>query len=358
MRARVVVATLALALAIAVGAPAQADNKSYLRGYLNALLDSRFPGLGLRVRALSAEGGVRLHSASCLGPWQRRAIADLIHDTGRVTTVTWDNADPCAAGVASGEIDPDAFDVRALPEQAMFAPLLADPRQPRFSMSYQRYEIGDAPFNAGSVAFGEYFGLAAGFLGKNGSSQIGIQGAVFALFNLDGASNDLVNADYWIGLPISYRRGRDSYLLRLYHQSSHLGDEFLLGNPNIARINLSYEDAELLASYEWEHARIYGGVGYILNSEPEIARSHARVGAEWVQPRALKGFDLLVGTDVQASAELDWSQSRAYQAGFELRRGTNRRVRLMFEHFNGHSPHGQFFREKLRYNGFGLYFGF
>lgn len=339
--------------------PSQADNTPYLRGYLNALLDSRFPGLGLRVRTLEPNGGVRLHSASCLGPWQRRAIADLIRDTGRVTSVAWDNADPCApAAAASGGSDPDAFDVRALPEHAMFAPLLADPRQPRFSMSYQRYEVGDAPFNAGSVAFGEYFGLATGFLGKRGTSQIGIQGAVFALFNLDGASNDLVNADYWIGFPITYRRGRDSYLLRLYHQSSHLGDEFLLGNPNIARINLSYEDAELLASYEWERARVYGGLGYILNSEPEIARSHGRIGAEWVQPHALKGFDFLAGADMQASAELDWSLSRAYQVGLELRRGTNRRVRLMLEHFNGHSPHGQFFREKLRYHGFGLYFGF
>lgn len=351
---------LGLALGCAVLAPrVHADNQPYLRGYLNALLDSRFPGLGLRVRALTPDGGVRLRTATCLGPWQRRAIADLVRDTGRVTAVNWDSADPCeASGAPNGAADPDAFDVRALPEQAMFAPLLADPRQPRFSMSYQRYEIGDAPFNAGSVAFGEYFGLAAGFLGENGSSQIGIQGAVFALFNLDGASNDLINADYWIGFPITYRRGRDSYLLRLYHQSSHLGDEFLLGNPNVARINLSYEDAELLASYEWERARVYGGIGYILNSEPEIARSHARIGAEWVQPHAFKGFDFLVGTDVQASAELDWALSRAYQAGFELRRGGNRRVRLMFEHFNGHSPHGQFFREKLRYNGVGLYFGF
>ena len=353
---------LVCALTLLCGAfllPAHADNEPYLRGYLNALLDSRFPGLGLRVRSLMADGAVRLHTATCLGPWQRRAIADLIHETGRVTAVAWERADPCDATSADSDAaDPDAFDVRALPEQAMFAPLLADPRQPRFSMSYQRYEIGDAPFNAGSVAFGEYFGLAAGFLGKKGSSQVGIQGAVFALFNLDGPSNDLVNADYWIGLPITYRRGRDSYLLRLYHQSSHLGDEFLLGNPNITRINLSYEDAELLGSYEWERARVYGGIGYILNSEPEIARSHARIGAEWVRPQALKGFDLLVGTDIQASAELDWALSRAYQAGFELRRGGSRRVRLMFEHFNGHSPHGQFFREKLRYNGVGLYFGF
>jgi hypothetical protein len=30
----------------------------------------------------------------------------------------------------------------------------------------------------------------------------------------------------------------------------------------------------------------------------------------------------------------------------------------MLEHFRGHSPNGQFYRESLRYTGLGLYFGF
>ncbi len=87
---------------------------------------------------------------------------------------------------------------------------------------------------------------------------------MFALFNLDAPSSDLINADYWIGLPISYRKGPWSYVLRFYHQSSHLGDEFILGNPGVDRVNLSYEDMELLVSYEWERWRLYGGGGYLL----------------------------------------------------------------------------------------------
>ncbi len=62
--------------------------------------------------------------------------------------------------------------------------------------------------------------------------------------------------------------------------------------------------------------------------------------------------------DVQASEELDWRRSRSYQAGFEFRSSSLRRVRLMVEHFRGHSPNGQFYREPLRYTGLGLYFGF
>jgi hypothetical protein len=252
----------------------------------------------------------------------------------------------------------EPVDVYALPERELFGPLLADPRQPRFSVSYQRYRSPASEFSAASVAFGEYFGLASGFFGSSGNSQVGIQGGVFALFNLDAPSSDLINADYWIGLPISYRKGPWSYVLRFYHQSSHLGDEFILGNPGVDRINLSYEDMELLVSYEWERWRLYGGGGYLLGNEPDLAPKHLQGGAEYVRPRAAGRLSFIAAIDVQVSEELDWRRSSSYQAGFELRSSSLRRVRLMVEHFRGHSPNGQFYRESLRYTGLGLYFGF
>jgi hypothetical protein len=162
---------------------------------------------------------------------------------------------------------------------------------------------------------------------------------VFALFNLDAPSSDLINADYWFGLPISYRRGPWSYLVRLYHQSSHLGDEFILGNPGVNRVNLSYEELEGLVSYEWERWRIYGGGGYLVHSEPELAPKQVHAGAEYVQPGAAGKFDLIAAVDVRASEELGWDSSRSYQVGLN-KRTTTRRVRLMLEHFNGHSPMG------------------
>lgn len=347
-------------LGIALTTPARADEPQYLRGYLNALMDTRFPGLGLRVRRLANDGRVVVYSDTCLGPWQRRDIEDAIRNTGRVTAVEWDKRTDCGQ-VASDDAsagDEFVFDVRALPEQALFAPLIADPRQPRFSMSYQRYRISNQSFNAGNVAFGEYFGLASGFLGRSGSSQVGLQGAVFALFNLDAASNDLINADYWIGLPFTYRYGRWSYLVRVYHQSSHLGDEFILGNPNVTRVNLSYEDFETLVSYEWERVRLYGGGGSLIDSEPDLAKPHARVGLEFIKPGIANGIDFLAAMDVQAVEELEWDPSRSYQVGFALRKSGTRRVRLMLEFFRGHSPNGQFFRERVEYGGVGLYFGF
>lgn len=352
--------------AVTVFAPASAAGpEEYLRGYVDSLLDTRFPGLGLRSRVISTDGMVKLTSRTCLGPSQRRDVEYLLGKTGQVKEIQWDLSTDCdrsnAAEQDKTEAESEAataVDVYALPEQELFGPLLADPRQPRFSVSYLHYRTDQNEFAAGNAAFGEYFGLASGVFGSSGSSQVGIQGGVFALFNLDGPSSDLINADYWIGLPISYRKGPWSYLLRIYHQSSHLGDEFILGNPGFNRVNLSYEDMLALVSYEWERWRLYGGGGYILNSEPDLAPKHLQGGAEYVRARAAGRLSFIAAVDVQASEELDWGRSRSYQVGFELRSNSLRRARLMIEHFSGHSPNGQFYIEPLRYTGLGLYFGF
>jgi hypothetical protein len=340
------------------GAPVFAEEIGYLRGYVDALLDSRFPGYGLAVRTVAADGAVTIGARICLGPSQKRDIERLLARTGRVPAVAWDASAECRDESESEAPELPQIDIRGLPEEELFAPLIADPRQARFSMSYQWYETSTDDFNAASVAFGEYFGLAAGFIRGYGASQVGIQGAVFALFNLDAPSSDLVNADYWIGVPVSYRRGPWSSRVRLYHQSSHLGDEFLLGNPGINRVNLSYEALDGLLSYEWERVRVYGGGGYIFHSEPDLEPWQAQLGVEYVHPRAAGALDLIAAADIKAAEELDWQRSRAYQLGLELKRTTARRVRLMLEHFRGHSPNGQFYQERLRYTGIGLYFGF
>jgi hypothetical protein len=349
---RHLVAAAAL-LGAAVLANGRAEADEFLRGYLQGVLVSRFPGLELTVRSLGPEHIV-VAAGTCLGASQKREVERALAQSGQALTVTWDPVADCKRAPAPAE----GVEFHALPERELFAPLLADPRQPRFSMSYQRYDTPADTFNAAAVALGEYFGLASGFLGESGASQFGIQAGVFALFNLDAPSEDLINADYWIGFPLSYRRGPWSYVLRLYHQSSHLGDEFTLGNPGFDRINLSYEGLDVLFSHEWRLLRVYGGGGYILNSEPDLAPWSAHAGVEYVRPRTAGKLDLVVATDVRFSQELDWSRSRSVQAGFELRGVSQRSARLMFEYFRGHSPNGQFYRDKLRYLGLGLYFGF
>ncbi|MBP9101855.1 MAG: DUF1207 domain-containing protein [Nitrosomonas sp.] len=77
--------------------------------------------------------------------------------------------------------------------------------------------------------------------------EVGLQRVVFRDFNVSAPSSDLVNS-YFIGsIYASMRAQQFSAFARIYHQSSHLGDEFLLRKAGFAfnRVNLSYEGIDL-----------------------------------------------------------------------------------------------------------------
>ncbi|MGH7860072.1 MAG: DUF1207 domain-containing protein, partial [Candidatus Binatia bacterium] len=163
-----------------------------------------------------------------------------------------------------------------LPADDLFRPPLADVKEPRFSAAYQsvRFRSRGLPgersverINAGIVRLGLNFGLVG--LRRPDScegAQLGIFGAVLSQFNLDTPSSDLINSDFLVGFPLSLRRGPFSARARLYHQSSHLGDEFLLNNPEVDRVNLSFEAFDALLSAEYGWLRLYAGGGVLLRS--------------------------------------------------------------------------------------------
>lgn len=351
-------------LAVSAPHPVRAETDDYLKGYLDALLDQQFPGNSVSVLALHMERSeATLTMHGCIEKTQQQAIESALIKSERVRTVIWEGAFECepaqstatATGSPEQPKSPESITVKALPKVELFDPLIADPRQPQFAIRYQYYETPTTTFNAANVSIGDYFPFATGLFGTAGSSQIGIQGAVFALFNIDAPSHDLINADYWIGLPVSYRKGRWSFLGRIYHQSSHLGDEYLLDTPGVNRINLSYEESEALASYDWRRWRVYGGGGYIFHSEPSLRPWTSQYGVEYLWPRFFHELDLVTAADWQAKQEQDWRLNRSYQLGLAFHSG-DRQVRLMLEHFQGFSPNGQFYRDRLRSSGLGIYF--
>ena len=185
--------------------------------------------------------------------------------------------DPAAARTA------DEHRGERFPKDDVFRPLTADPKEPRFLASYQRVRFRDAneSINAGFVGFGENFGLWGKRQEKGCDGwQIGVLGAVFSQFNLDGPSTDLINSDFLMGFPLTWRYGILSGRVRAYHQSSHLGDEFILHRPGFQRINLSFEEIDSLVSLDLWWVRLYGGGGFIVHREPELKRGKAQWGLE------------------------------------------------------------------------------
>lgn len=260
-----------------------------------------------------------------------------------------------------------------LPQGDLFCPLVADPKEPRSSLSYQRgrspAEPADdghpGPLTAfdteiGAIGIGDAFGLVRWGGPRPGEGlQISISAGVFAQFDLAAPSYDLINADYLVGLPITYRRGGFSSRLRIYHQSSHLGDEFLL-REEPERVNLAFESLELIVSQAAGVFRVYGGGELLFNREPDDLESMlAHAGLE-LRSGAATSRSIVAAIDLKSSEEQDWKPAWSARAGFELRWGRDpehppRTLRLLGEYYDGPSPYGQFYREQLRYWGVGVH---
>ena len=261
-----------------------------------------------------------------------------------------------------------------LPRGDVFCQLLADPKAPRSFATLVRERIDQTSSSTGtlaSVGIGDVFPLGRWDGAKLGDGvQLSLSAGVFAQFDFGTQSYDLLNADYMVGIPLTIRHGRTSMRLRLYHQSSHLGDEYLLREPPARRDreNLSFESAEGLVSLDAGAMRLYGGGEILLNREPsDLSRMVVHAGAE-LRPTAfiialggLGGFRFLAATDVKSSKEHDWKPSVSARAGLEYDRTRSaapaaRRWALLLEYYDGPSPYGQFFREQVRYTGIGVHF--
>jgi len=353
---------LALLALLALAAPAAAaPPDAWLEGYAAAVLER---DLGLTVPSLRATQGIITLSGADLISADRVRVLSALRAIRGVTRVEIVEGPPPAPRTETPSGPPRVlaeWQIGLLPGGTLFRPLIADPRWPHFAASYQRYLHDRQLTNVSAVSFGESFAL---FRDRVGATwwEVGIQAGVFAVFDLDAESKDLVNADYLVGVPLTARYGDWSAMFRLFHQSSHLGDEFLL-RTKTERVNLSYESVDLKVSYEFgDVLRVYGGGGYLFDQEP--ARLHPwsiQYGAELISP--WPGRDArwrpIAAADLQHREENDWSLDFSVRAGIQLDGVlASRNLQILIEYFRGRSPNGQFYKEKIDYIGLGAHFHF
>ncbi len=107
--------------------------------------------------------------------------------------------------VGIGDGQDDESHTTTLPATQIFAPLRADPKEPRFFVSVLKVNSGSRDTTIGAVGFGKNFGIVRRETRAGLDWQLGLAGAVFAQFDLEAPSSDLINADYVIGLPLTWR---------------------------------------------------------------------------------------------------------------------------------------------------------
>lgn len=360
----------------------------YLKGYISALMEFelRRPNIAVQVQdghvtlngldddysqrmaamKLQTIQGVRVVSFGV------SAVAKSVHIAG---TAAQSRPEETASQAVTSD---DQATQDSWTKRLLFKPAIADPRSPRFAAASHNYLGNSRLKNVGAVSFGETLTLADMLKNekrkprniRKSAFDLNFQGAVFSIFDLDGASKDLVNSDFWAAIALSWRKRTDmgdfSAMTRLYHQSSHLGDEYILFNSVTEqdRLNLSYEGLDLTAA--WEPGldyglRFYGGGGYLLRREPSsLDPWSVKVGLEVEWPEAWKGMYPVAAVHIQTFEDTGFEPDLSLVGGVQFNDPAteDRQIRLVLSYFNGYSPNGQFYDDQLEYVGLGLQYQF
>lgn len=229
------------------------------------------------------------------------------------------------------------------PAHEIFAPLQADPTelQFEFGFGFPVAQQGIAQVNAG-----DYLGIYRWALGNAGALQLNIGGAVNSRFDATPA-HDLQVIDYYGNVPLDLRIGPFSSRSMFYHDSSHLGDDYLR-EKDIEDENNSWNALREIASVQAAKAlRLYGGYSWALNTKPDWSgRQAVQGGAEIYFNTSEHGFwHPYWANDIQAwqrsNNDVTWVSQLGVRAGDEFSRG--RGISYFIQFKTGPRYEGQFY---------------
>lgn len=240
--------------------------------------------------------------------------------------------------------------------------LLADPRQVQTRATI--YRIGGKPL--ADVGLGHTWPLAR-WRPSDGESawvfQANLEGMGYSRFLLSGGINEFQTIDFFANLPLEARWGPFSTQAMLFHESSHLGDDYIRRTGDIG---FRYSVEGVRARVSWEpvfHVRLYAGGMRLVHSIPDDQRGEVQGGLE-LRSADLRwqGMDecwFYAAEDVKSYGRVHWNVNSQTELGFRL--GLPKVVRALRVHagyFTGHSEYGQFFHRKEHFFDFGLSFDF
>ncbi len=243
----------------------------------------------------------------------------------------------------------------------LFDPLIADPRWPHFSMSYQYYSNNDVMEKVAAASVGDVFYVYTGDVpfSLGGQWQVGFQASAFVIHDLGTSSWDQINNDYTFGLAAAYRKEEISALLQVYHYSSHIGDEFLLNN-DVEREVYDYEAVGLLLSNDVnEWLRVYGGSVFRFSRSPrDLDPWSIQYGLEIESPVRWGLLTPVAGIDLNHRGENEWNGELSIKTGFQIGDPllNGHKVLLLVDYFNGNSLNGQFYKTSDEYVSIGAHF--
>lgn len=362
------------------------DNESYVESYLQGVVDCRFLKDEINVKV---KNGQILLSQLPEDEMQAKSVVALVRSfssiPATVPATEKQSASPNLVAVttpllAQADIITPKLEERLkvseskgiwFPQSTIIFPTqIANPRQPMFSGGFRINSKACGGRVSSAVSLGDQFPLYRWkeMFKWKGDLQLELEACVFAVFCHDTWDTPMQNADYYVGVPVTYGVGPWAFRGRVYHISSHLGDEYMCDHRHAYkhRKNKSFEVADFFADYHiTEQFRVYGGVGSVLHSDEQMHLKPLlfEYGSEirwwrhnWTQLFGEPFFAVHLRNYQDVDYRTDFTCTLGYEWG--KIQGYGRKVRLFAEYHNGFSPDGQFSRHRSNFYAIRLAYGF
>ncbi len=247
-------------------------------------------------------------------------------------------------------------------KQNHFPNLIADINEPNLFISLGNLDFLGGSSRAVLLGVGKRHAIKDFEFNHGGSLAFNIFGQIRSQFDvneLDTRNNRggaLINTDFSVGGELVKSLDQWNWRFSYTHRSTHLGDEFLIDNPEFLeqRINLSYETVKWDAHKNIKNWDLYAGLGFITRSEPgNLDKLMWQAGWQF-QGNRWHNFRPVWAVDLTSWGAYDWNINVNMRAGVEINNLTQSPFHLLFEYQDGHSPYGQFFTEDLTFSGITL----
>ncbi|MBA3236735.1 MAG: DUF1207 domain-containing protein [Parachlamydiaceae bacterium] len=331
-----------------------------MKGYVYSKLEDRFSHADIRVDIDDED--ITVYSWPSDLPCEE--IKNFLESFCCEYRIHFKNQDSLQTSAEFGMLEP--FDEGGfLPELSPFFPtMLAQTHILGYSIGYRSY---DKIFKSTiPVSIGDQFSLYQFKINSSAYLYFGIEACVWAIFEAKYQSLSLINADYYVALPLTYINDKFSARLRLFHESSHLGDEFLLETPKIIRVNPSLEGLDLSVAYEFMDKSVcFIGYSRVVRSDDSFK---VKPNSVYYGFNYFLNFAKIQTFHVQATPYLaayvinrqnnHWDFDCSFAIGYQWNKCYGRKLRIYLFGHDGYSAEGQFARKKSKYVSINLLYGY
>jgi hypothetical protein len=183
---------------------------------------------------------------------------------------------------------------------------------------------------------------------------LGLGSQVYGRFSLQDSKTALISVDWVAALNATALFGNMAVTMQLYHESSHLGDEY--GDRfQVQRLDWSREVMAGWITYGAGQWRFTGSASYVLYDGLSLPKAGAALGLDWGAGRhrfLTRPVEPVIGLYTEGSAATDWRLSTSAKLGLAVRgKDGARSIGVALIGHDGLSTQRQFFRRESRYLG-------